>query len=68
MFRLVRELIRLYRWQLAVILLAMLVETAASLAGPWSLKIIISSNEAHKNAFTHVRASSHCFCEPPSVS
>lgn len=43
MFRLVRELIRPYRWQLAVILLAMLVEPAASLAGPWPLKIIIDS-------------------------
>ena len=43
MFRLVRELIRPYRWQLAVILLAMLVETVASLAGPWPLKIIIDN-------------------------
>jgi hypothetical protein len=34
MFRLVRELIRPYRWQLVIILLAMMVETAISLAGP----------------------------------
>jgi hypothetical protein len=27
-----------------------------------------SSNETHKKCLTHVRASSHCFCEPPSVS
>jgi len=43
MFRLIRDLIRPYRWQLVVILLAMLVETGASLAGPWPLKIIIDN-------------------------
>src|SRR5271165_1534634 len=43
MFRLIRELIRPYRGQLAIILLAMLVETAMSLAGPWPLKIIIDN-------------------------
>ena len=43
MFRLIRELIRPYRWQLVLILLAMLLETAASLAGPWPLKIIIDN-------------------------
>jgi len=42
-FRLIRELIRPHRWQLVVILLAMLVETAMSLAGPWPLKIIIDN-------------------------
>jgi len=43
MIRLIRELIRPYRGQLAIILLAMLVETAMSLAGPWPLKIIIDN-------------------------
>ena len=43
MFRLIRELIRPYRSQLVLILLAMLLETAASLAGPWPLKIIIDN-------------------------
>jgi len=43
MFRLIRELIRPYRGQLLIILLAMLVETAMSLAGPWPLKVIIDN-------------------------
>ncbi|HEY6293692.1 MAG TPA: ABC transporter ATP-binding protein [Terriglobia bacterium] len=43
MTRLIRELIRPYRWILFVILLAMLVETAMSLAGPWPLKIILDN-------------------------
>ena len=43
MIRLIRELIRPYRGKLAIILLAMLVETAMSLAGPWPLKIIIDN-------------------------
>src|SRR5271157_3517298 len=43
MIRLIRELIRPYRGQLTIILLAMLVETAMSLAGPWPLKIIIDN-------------------------
>ncbi|HME31361.1 MAG TPA: ABC transporter ATP-binding protein [Terriglobales bacterium] len=43
MIRLIRELIRPYRGELAIILLAMLVETAMSLAGPWPLKIIIDN-------------------------
>jgi ABC-type multidrug transport system fused ATPase/permease subunit len=47
MFRLIRELIRPYRGQLAIILLAMLVETAMSLAGPWPLKIIIDNVVGH---------------------
>src|SRR5215469_4748392 len=40
MFRLVRELIRPYRWQLVIILLAMMIETAMSLAAPRPLKIL----------------------------
>ena len=41
--RLVRELLRPYRGWLTIILLAMLVETAASLAAPWPLKIILDN-------------------------
>src|SRR6516162_5574590 len=47
MIRLIRELIRPYRWSLVLILLAMLVETAASLATPWPLKIIIDNVVGH---------------------
>jgi subfamily B ATP-binding cassette protein MsbA len=47
MLRLLRELIRPYRWQLVTILLAMMVETAMSLAGPWPLKIIIDNVVGH---------------------
>ena len=43
MVRLIRQLIRPYRGQLFIILLAMLVETAMSLAGPWPLKVIIDN-------------------------
>lgn len=43
MLRLIRELIRPYRGTLIIILLAMLVETAMSLAAPWPLKIIIDN-------------------------
>ena len=41
--RLVRELLRPYRGWLIIISLAMLVETAMSLAAPWPLKVIIDS-------------------------
>src|SRR5271167_3444301 len=43
MVRLIRELMRPYRGSLVIILLAMLVETAMSLAAPWPLKIIIDN-------------------------
>jgi len=43
MLRLIRQLIRPYRGTLVIILLAMLVETAMSLAAPWPLKIIIDN-------------------------
>lgn len=43
MIRLIRELIRPYRGTLIIILLAMLVETAMSLAAPWPLKIVIDN-------------------------
>jgi subfamily B ATP-binding cassette protein MsbA len=40
---LIRQLLRPYRGTLLVILLAMMVETAMSLAAPWPLKIIIDN-------------------------
>jgi len=40
---LVRDLVRPYRGLVVVIFLAMLVETAMSLAGPWPLKIILDN-------------------------
>jgi subfamily B ATP-binding cassette protein MsbA len=43
MFRLIRELLRPYRGKLLIVLAAMLVETAMSLASPWPLKIIIDN-------------------------
>ncbi|HKD20164.1 MAG TPA: ABC transporter ATP-binding protein [Thermoanaerobaculia bacterium] len=48
MMRLVRELLRPYRGWLAIILAAMLVETAMSLAGPWPLKIVLDSVIGHR--------------------
>jgi ABC-type multidrug transport system fused ATPase/permease subunit len=43
MLNLIRQVVRPYRGMLAVILLAMLFETAMSLAAPWPLKIIIDN-------------------------
>ncbi|MBV8865024.1 MAG: ABC transporter ATP-binding protein [Acidobacteriaceae bacterium] len=43
MLRFARDLIRPYRATLVIVLLAMLVETAMSLATPWPLKIILDS-------------------------
>jgi ABC-type multidrug transport system fused ATPase/permease subunit len=43
MTRLILELIRPYRWIIAIVLAAMLVQTAMSLAGPWPLKIILDN-------------------------
>jgi ABC-type multidrug transport system fused ATPase/permease subunit len=43
LFGLIRELIRPYRGTLAVILFAMLLETAMSVAGPWPLKIVLDN-------------------------
>ena len=43
MLTLIRQLIRPYRGTLFIILMAMLVETAMSLASPWPLKIIIDN-------------------------
>jgi len=47
MLRLIRELIRPYRGTLLIILLAMLVETAMSLATPWPLKVILDNVVSH---------------------
>ena len=43
MFRLIRSLVRPYRGTLFIILIAMLVQTAMSVAGPWPLKIILDN-------------------------
>ncbi len=43
MFRLIRNLITPYRWTLAIVFVAMLIETAMSLAGPWPLKIVLDN-------------------------
>jgi ABC-type multidrug transport system fused ATPase/permease subunit len=43
MFRLIRNLIRPYRWSLALVFCAMLVETMMSIAGPWPLKVILDN-------------------------
>jgi len=43
MIRLIRSLVRPYRGTLLIILVAMLVQTAMSVAGPWPLKIILDN-------------------------
>jgi ABC-type multidrug transport system fused ATPase/permease subunit len=43
MFSLIRQLVRPYRTTLFIILIAMIVETAMSLAAPWPLKVIIDN-------------------------
>ena len=43
MLRLIRSLVRPYRGTLLVILLAMVAQTAMSVAGPWPLKIILDN-------------------------
>ncbi|MGA7222695.1 MAG: hypothetical protein WA867_10755 [Candidatus Acidiferrales bacterium] len=43
MYRLVQSLVRPYRGTLAIILAAMLLQTAASVAGPWPLKIVLDN-------------------------
>lgn len=43
MFRLIRSLVHPYRGTLLIILIAMLAQTAMSVAGPWPLKIILDS-------------------------
>ena len=43
MIRLIRSLVRPYRGTLLIILMAMLVQTTMSVAGPWPLKIILDN-------------------------
>ena len=43
MFALVRELVRPYTGWLVIVFVAMLIETAMSLASPWPLKVVIDS-------------------------
>src|SRR5450432_1984991 len=43
LFGLIRTLVRPYRGTLFIILLAMIVQTAMSVAGPWPLKIILDN-------------------------
>ena len=43
MFGLIRTLVRPYRGTLAVILSAMVVQTAMSVAGPWPLKVVLDN-------------------------
>src|SRR5271155_5517637 len=43
MFALIRELVRPYTRWLVIVLIAMLMETAMSLASPWPLKVVIDS-------------------------
>jgi len=59
-FRLICELVRPYRWTLALVLSAMVVETLMSLAGPWPLKIVLDNvvGTDHRSAWlTHLLAS-----------
>jgi ABC-type multidrug transport system fused ATPase/permease subunit len=46
--RLIRELVRPYRIPLALVFVAMLVQTAATLAAPWPLKVILDSVVGHR--------------------
>ena len=43
MIRLIRELVRPYRWSLALVCGAMIMETLMGLAGPWPLKFILDN-------------------------
>ncbi len=43
MVRLIRDLLRPYTWRVTIVLVAMLLQAAMGLAGPWPLKIIIDS-------------------------
>lgn len=48
MLRLIRELVRPYRIALSLVFIAMLVQTAATLAAPWPLKVILDSVVDHR--------------------
>jgi ABC-type multidrug transport system fused ATPase/permease subunit len=41
--RLIRDLVRPYRWSLALVFSAMIMETLMGLAGPWPLKIVLDN-------------------------
>jgi ABC-type multidrug transport system fused ATPase/permease subunit len=43
MLRLLRDLLRPYRWLLTIIVVMMLVQAAMGIGGPWPLKIVIDS-------------------------
>jgi ABC-type multidrug transport system fused ATPase/permease subunit len=43
MFSLIRCLLRPYRWNLAAIFVAMLLQTAMSVAAPWPLKVVLDN-------------------------
>jgi subfamily B ATP-binding cassette protein MsbA len=43
MTRLIRELLRPYRWSLSLVFAAMTLQTVMSLAGPWPLKVILDN-------------------------
>ena len=43
MIRLIRDLIRPYRWMLAAVFCSMIVETGTGLAGPWPLKVVLDN-------------------------
>jgi ABC-type multidrug transport system fused ATPase/permease subunit len=45
---LIRELVRPHRIALSLVFVAMLVQTAATLAGPWPLKVILDSVVGHR--------------------
>jgi hypothetical protein len=53
MTRLILELVRPYRWIIAFILTAMLIQTAMSLAGPWPLKVILDDVVIAKHPLPH---------------
>jgi subfamily B ATP-binding cassette protein MsbA len=48
LLRLIRELVRPYRIALSLVFVAMLVQTAATLAAPWPLKVILDSVVGHR--------------------
>src|SRR4051812_18929225 len=52
MLRLIRNLIRPYRYSLAVVLAAMLLETLMNLAAPWPLKVVLD-NVVAGNSLSH---------------
>jgi ABC-type multidrug transport system fused ATPase/permease subunit len=53
MTRLILELVRPYRWVIAFILSAMLMQTAMSLLGPWPLKVILDNVVVAKHPLPH---------------